>query len=105
MEKSTAPSKRPITPFYLYKQKRISEEKEKGKDITLEDLGKEWKSLAEYQQKPYFQEYQRIKEGTLEVEEFTPGRVQRELNQYKINEPICNGLANLAVNLITKTIV
>jgi len=104
MEKSTTPSKRPLTPFYLYSRKRISEEKEKGKDVTLDDLGKEWKSLTEYQQKLYLQEYQRIKKGTLKVEEFTSGRFQSELNQYKINEPVCNGLAHLAVNFIIKSI-
>jgi hypothetical protein len=57
MKKESAP-KKPLTPFFLFKEKQ----KEKGHTMGGKEAGEKWRELSESQKAPYVDEYKKAKE-------------------------------------------
>ncbi len=55
---TTATPKRPMTPFFLFREK----EKEKGIAMGGKDAGDKWRDMTEEEKKPYYEAYRKAKE-------------------------------------------
>jgi hypothetical protein len=58
MQKGKTPPKKPLTPFFMFREK----EKEKGRTMGGKDAGAAWAKLSETEKKPYVEAYKKAKE-------------------------------------------
>ena len=57
MEKE-APPRRPLTPFFMFREK----EKDKGKSMSGTDAGEKWRSMSDKEKEPYLEAYRKARE-------------------------------------------
>ena len=59
MQKTKTPPKKPLTPFFLFREK----EKDKGHTMGGKEAGALWAALSDSGKKPYLEEYKKAKEA------------------------------------------